>query len=54
MKLNRREYLYRHGEIQLTSSKNKQKKPNLEQEKSFQDSDPERAIERASERASDS
>ena len=38
-----------HGEIQLTSSK-KKKKPNLEQEKSFQDSDPRRVSEQASER----
>ena len=36
--------LFRHGEIQLTSSKNKKKKKQaLNKEKSFQDSDPERA-----------
>ena len=45
--MERRKYLCRHGEIQLTSSKEKKKKKrNLEQEKSFQDSDPRRASER--------
>ena len=46
--MEKREYLCRHGEIQLTSSKNKKKKKktNLEQEKSFQDSDPRRVSER--------
>ena len=46
MKLNREKGC--HGEIQLTSSKKQKKYPNLEQEKSFQDSDPGRASERAS------